>query len=594
MSGFAGTDERVAWIAENLRIDDKLGRDVPLVPNKAQAQFWWLMREQERRGFGVRILVPKARQRGVSTASEGDIFARAQDESHKHGLVIAHDSDSTEKLFRMTRRFQDRLRPELQRETEYSTKQEIVYAEPHGSSIRVATAGGKGAVGRGGTYHYVHCSEVAFWPDQVKTLTAALACVPDEPGTMVVMESTANGVGDEFHDRCLEAVDRQRRYPGDFSGYVLLFLPWYEQAEYRSAIPSWYKWEGSEPADVEEDESSLLALGVNYEQLYWRRKTIREKSGGSVDNFHAEFPSTLDEAFVGSGRPIFSAQVVNHYRSTCRGYRKVLLRMDSGVTGGVRSEIGPEIREPCWHVWRSPSPGTDYVVAGDVAEGAVSDPGDESSEADWSASVVLDRQNLEQVAQYRGQIEADLFGQELLKVATWYNRAWVTPEANAVGQATLLVLRRANYSRILQRMSGTDSVTGKPLMSYGWKTTGANRDMMLDMLVQYMRPVEGSWEGQLDLHGEELVDELTWFVRTKGGRREHRSGKHDDLIFALGIALQLHFATSRTKGSMIGGRVDVSKYGLQRKGLPRIMQAAGYDDGLDMYDLDKWKRMQTG
>ena len=76
------------------------------------------------------------------------------------------------------------------------------------SRLRCATAGGKG-IGRSDTLQCVHLSEYAFWPEgsdgKAATLTGILQAVPSMPGTMVVIESTANGYED-FKDRWDAAV----------------------------------------------------------------------------------------------------------------------------------------------------------------------------------------------------------------------------------------------------------------------------------------------------------------------------------------------------------------------------------------------------
>ena len=73
------------------------------------------------------------------------------------------------------------------------------------SKIRCATAGGK-SIGRSSTLKNVHLSEYAFWPgDKESTLLGIMQAVPNLPGTMVIIESTANGF-DAFKSRWDAAV----------------------------------------------------------------------------------------------------------------------------------------------------------------------------------------------------------------------------------------------------------------------------------------------------------------------------------------------------------------------------------------------------
>ena len=72
-----------------------------------------------------------------------------------------------------------------------------------GSSIKCATAGGSG-VGRSATLRCLHLSEFAFWPgDKRETLAGLSQAVPDKPGTMIIIESTANGGRLPAHLLCL-------------------------------------------------------------------------------------------------------------------------------------------------------------------------------------------------------------------------------------------------------------------------------------------------------------------------------------------------------------------------------------------------------
>jgi hypothetical protein len=44
-------------------------------------------------------------------------------------------------------------------------------------------------------------SEVAFWPNARDHFAGVVHTVPDLSGTEIILESTANGVGGEFHER---------------------------------------------------------------------------------------------------------------------------------------------------------------------------------------------------------------------------------------------------------------------------------------------------------------------------------------------------------------------------------------------------------
>lgn len=79
------------------------------------------------------------------------------------------------------------------------------------SGYKVGTAGTKG-VGRSSTIQYFHGSEVAFWPHAETHAAGVLQAIPKEPGTEIILESTANGIGNYFHKMWREAERGESEY----------------------------------------------------------------------------------------------------------------------------------------------------------------------------------------------------------------------------------------------------------------------------------------------------------------------------------------------------------------------------------------------
>jgi len=535
------TAARWAWIAEHCKILDKAGTIRPLLPNRGQGHIIAAMHMQESRGLPVRIILLKARQFGGSTAVQADYFARLRLMPHQSAFTCAHEAEATGRLFDMTKRFHDLLDPKDRLPTDAKNGYQLRFSEPHGGGATIATAGSPDA-SRSGTYQLAHVSEFAYVRAQSALMVAIDAAVPYQPGTSIVIESTANGVGDEFHRLWQAAVQRFR--VGDYTGYIPVFVSWLHIEDYQLPVPADYDWSKGDQAVVE-DEPTLRQLGATDRQLYWRRKKI-DALGGDIDKFRQDFPSTADEAFITSGRPAIPAHWITHHRRTVQAGRKARLVLDSSVRGGVRAEYSESQPEPFWRVWRPPIEGGDYCGAGDVAEGRLSDMQNAGSEPDSSAALFIERSNLEDVAEWVGRVEPDIFGLELLKAAMWYNRAWVTPEVNPIGVAALLVLKRARYPRIMQRQLPPDVTTGEPRKQDGWLTTHANRENMLSDLLRYLGPgPTGDYEGQMIVRSALFLDECSTFIHTKTGRREHMSGQHDDLLFARAICLQVHLLCPR-------------------------------------------------
>ena len=134
-----------------------------------------------------------------------------------------------------------------------------------------------------------HGSEVAYWPNAAEHAKGILQAVPDEDDTEIILESTANGVGNYFYQQW------QRAEAGE-SPFQAIFVPWYWQPEYRKS--------GLGVTRSAEEEKIVELFGLDNEQLAFRRSKIAELSadgGDGVFAFKQEYPMTAQEAFQVSG-----------------------------------------------------------------------------------------------------------------------------------------------------------------------------------------------------------------------------------------------------------------------------------------------------
>ena len=80
----------------------------------------------------------------------------------------------------------------------------------------------------------------------------------------------------------------RRRHAGE-GEYILVFIPWFWQREYRKAPPVGFV--------LTPDEAAYQKLySLDLEQMAWRRAKITELNG--VHNFRREYPATPEEAFA--------------------------------------------------------------------------------------------------------------------------------------------------------------------------------------------------------------------------------------------------------------------------------------------------------
>jgi hypothetical protein len=310
-------DDRRYFAERCLKIRSKSGELIPLQFNGVQDYVDGLLDKQRRETSKVRALVLKARQEGLSTYIAARYYHQV---IHRRGcqvFILTHDQDATNNLFGMVDRFQRNNRPGIGPRTGAANAKELVFSGLD-SGYRVATAGGK-ATGRGSTVQLFHGSEVAHWPNASDHMAGAVQQVPDLAGTEIVLESTANGIGGEFHERW------QQAEAGD-GDYQALFVPWYWDSSYQRPPPL-----GFELNDEEEEHGRLYGLSV--EQLVWRRAKLAELKDPNL--FRQEYPATAAEAFQATGHDAFipSQLVLQARKRTCEGIGSLILGVDPARFG---------------------------------------------------------------------------------------------------------------------------------------------------------------------------------------------------------------------------------------------------------------------
>lgn len=270
-----------------LKIVDKQGKLIPFVFNQAQ----WILHQraenQKRRTGKVRLVVIKGRQEGCSTYIEARYFHKTLFVPTQSAYILAHQSESTLKIFSMASRFYDNLPPVLQFAKEKDTEKSMVYEQ--GSSYTVGTAGSS-QVGRGMTVQLFHGSEVAFYENTEELSTGLMQTVADMPGTEMFLESTANGPGNFFHTKVYQAMAGK----GDFE---LVFIPWYWMDEYAT----YFELTENDLTDKErailETYSKDPVRPMTIANIAWRRKKIIEFEDKEW-KFNQEYPCNVEEAFI--------------------------------------------------------------------------------------------------------------------------------------------------------------------------------------------------------------------------------------------------------------------------------------------------------
>lgn len=296
--------------------------------NKAQRHVHYCIENQRQETGKVRAIVLKGRQQGISTYTEGRFYWRTSHRKGVRAFILTHEADSTAALFEMVERYHENCPNFIRPRMGASNAKELIFDQLD-SGYKVGTAGNK-AVGRGTTIQYFHGSEVAFWPNAAEHAKGIMQAIPDQPETEVILESTANGIGNYFHQQWLKA----ERGESDFQA---IFVPWFWQDEYRREVPPGF-------SRTLEEEALVDVYALDDEQLMFRRTKVAELSADGIDGtvaFKQEYPMTAQEAFVTSGGDsLISPESISRARVTkALGLGPLIIGVDPARFGDDKTAI---------------------------------------------------------------------------------------------------------------------------------------------------------------------------------------------------------------------------------------------------------------
>jgi hypothetical protein len=459
--------------------------------------------------------------------------------------VLANDEKTALNLFSHYQRFADNYRPfagtiKLPEKTR-NTSSEIEWANE--SWIQCHTTRTL-TIGRSFTLRRVHFSEAAYYPDLKTIMAAVMAAVPDDPDTMVVVESTANGVGNEFHRMCLAAAAGE-------SEWELLFFAWWEHPEYTRPLNDPGKFQASLSG---EEREMMRQYGLRLEQLHWRRWCIANKLNGDATLFKQEYPSNFEEAFLSSGRPRFSHAHINKMpliRDAVAG------GLDEETYGGARRIAFLPREKGELTLFRKPDPAKTYAIGSDSAEGIDANEGDGEADPDYAVAVVRERETGDQAATLRCRMEPAEFGRYLALLGRYFNMACQVPEANNTGIATIDAMLSAGYppGLIYHRVRQPDDDPKERADKIGWKTTSVTRPQLISWYDAAIR------EMSIYIRDPIVAQEARTFVIKPNGRAEHQKGCHDDCVFADALTVVGMQQMAKPAAPIHAARPQVTKYG---------------------------------
>ena len=517
------------------------------------------------------MIILKARRHRISTLMAANIFHGCVFNKNKRGYIVAHDVDTTDTLFKMHKTFYENLDDKIAPMMRLSNRKELLFENPDSSTrksnpglrssitVRAASSGGKrvgaeqgaAGVGRGDRIDYLHGSEVAFWANGQETFTGFAQAVPEEPGTMVVCESTANGMAGYFYEAWLQANEVGA------NGYTPIFIPWFEHPHYTGTYVARTReeWRPSETDEKlieeyrgnmfidnrgsaerianhlkldQEEEVLINRFGVSWDQVLWRRWCIKFRCRGKAEVFHVEYPSFPEEAFASSGIPRFNNEKL-------RGWVDMCVPPSSAQLSGPKDwdwstdawerviDVKANSNVRGWlNIVAPPEEGHSYVIGADTGHGVGKDS---------STLAVFDRNSRRFVAYVKDNtIKPDKLAECLILTGLFYNTAYLAPEFNGPGVLTTHLIVKSGYPRLYYNQRFNTAMqkwTDQPGFSTDQKTRGRIIDMF-DVAIE---------NNSLEIPIKAILDETFTFVLDERKKRaDHLPGCHDDLLFAAMIA----------------------------------------------------------
>lgn len=500
-----------------LTIKTKSGELLKLTLNSVQRKFLAKIIELLKKNKPIRLWVLKARQAGMSTLIEAILYAFTSQSKATNTLVISYDVDGSNYIFEMQKLFHELLDNHLRPEIKHSNEKKLEFDKIH-SQILVDTSDNLQA-GRSYTFRFVHLSEVAFYRDLETLMLGLSQSVPNLPGTIIIGETTANGIGNRFYDEWIACSNGT-------SSWETFFIGWHEIEEYTLPLESGqlYPIEGIDFATASdkqkfliEEENLRLKYNLTKEQINWRRWCMVNNCGRSVLKFNQEYPDCPETAFIATGDLFFDKE----------GLKKQVIQKPIAIGNIVREDGQYRFREDntgLFKFYKFPKRDEQFVIGADPAEGL--------EHGDKSSAVVLNKRTNEVVCAYNHNIPPDRFAEDLIKVGNYFNECIIACENKGYGYAVNQDLYK-KYGKVYRKVQTKTGVKEQTL-DLGFNTNSTTRPQILAQLAEEI------FDGSTKLNDRDLVQQCWTFINNaKRGQPEAEKGKSDDMVMARAIAGQV-------------------------------------------------------
>ena len=448
-----------------------------MIGNKAQ--------EHYRQNRTRRDMILKARQLGFSTEKIIEYLDDTITNENTTTAILAHKKEKVQTLFEIAKMAYNKLPTLLKPRVSFDNRNELYFPDLN-SKIYITTDT------RSETVHNLHISEFAFMRNAEDVLLAALESVPEKEGNISI-ESTANGMVGPMYEM----------WEDDKNEFTKHFYNWMWDVEYTTETHK----------TMEELMMDYTSLAIEYGLIpdiverfnltkgqlnFYIGKVRRHKN-----KVKQEYPTTALEAFIASGRNVFSVDVIQKHQAM----------------KPIEKKWGDVL------IWEQPLKGFQYVLSADTSEGLGQDN---------AVIEVFNAHTGFQAAELADSfLPPDELARYAIRIAKHYNNALIIPEINGSGLSFLNAIKNVYYN--IYRRDVFDKISGKTKQSLGWRTTATTKPLLVDELENAMRAKD------IEVNSSKALNECKTFVRTDDPNKHGlgaEGGKKDDRVIAMGLCVQ--------------------------------------------------------
>ena len=533
-----------------IRIQDKQSKAmIPLVLNRGQRILLTQYEKDRLAGRPCRVVLVKSRQWGGSTLTAAYMFwMMRMHYKNWHTTIVALDQSQAVNIRTMMKNMIKELPPfhEYTSFKRHEGRETSRIIPETGALVQIGSAEKPDAL-RSYDFAMVHFSEVGLWK-ATKTKSgqdiaqSVESTVPNTPGTMIVYESTAKGVGNFFHTQYLNAKDNKEN---NRDGYQPVFVAWFDHKINQSKILhfdrfvktmtpyQWWQWR----------------QGATLEGIKWYAEEQRAR-GWNDFQMKSEYPTTADEAFQTTGGTYFSNEMLESLKANIRKPEFIgEIRADAITGEGALSNItlypNTAIKD-AFKIWIHPDDFADPSKTYKNRFVVIVDVGGRSEASDRSVISVFDRLSLtyecgavERAALWYGHVDPDILAYKAAQIATYYHDALLVIESNtydtrykkkdksyvAEGDHSYTVLDTLGelYDNMYVRRSTPDNTRDKQLKKIGWHMNKQTKYQAYDSYSISIR------KGQYVEYSQDAYNEATQLTVNTDGQIEAMLGCHDDI-----------------------------------------------------------------